>query len=312
MQMHRDAVRKKARQLGGMTKAVGKWALQRPEMMRVTWKACMVPALTFAQEVLCLGPELEQELDRVQREIGIRAMGGNRLVAQEGLTGEFACAPFGVREMRAKMAFVGRLRYMDGDRWARKVYKYVGSHGLRTMWEERVKRIERWKGVEWRGLQDETVGQWTQREKKEVEWRFENEWRWRMTQKTSLIAYRTREQMTWDNIYDGSYGSDLLFRARTGCLETGRRMRWQEGASQECRLCGAVMEDVPHVILYCPALDGIRAQVGWPGSGAEHTEGEISEIRKRLGIGREVEPNRAWIKLAERVLVSWRKLGGGR
>src|SRR5438132_5120997 len=87
LEEHGRKVEMKGRRAGGMTKAVGRWALRRPEIMRTVWKGAMVPGLTFGQEILCMDKKVEREMDRVQREVGLRAMGGSGQVAQEGLEG---------------------------------------------------------------------------------------------------------------------------------------------------------------------------------------------------------------------------------
>jgi len=219
---HEGKVRGKGHRARGITKAVGKWAVCRPEVMRRVWKGAMVPMLTYGQEVLVLGKEVGKELDSIQREVGMRALGGTRLVAHEGLEGEWGCSSFKVRESRAKLGFEGRLRYMRGERWAKKVYQYVGVQGLNTKWEKKVRSLGEWKGVERRGLVPETEEQWVRRERGEVERQAERERMWRMDKKSSLRYYKMGGgKGNSGKIYDGSYGSDLLFRARVGALEEG-------------------------------------------------------------------------------------------
>jgi hypothetical protein len=307
LQKHEDKVRKRARQAGGMTRAVGRWEICRPEVMRRVWKGAMVPAVTYGQEVLCMGKEVELELDRVQREVGLRALGGTQLVAQEGLEGEWGCSSFKVREARAKLGYEGRLRYMSSERWAKKVYRYVGVLGIKTLWEQKVRRIGQWKGVDRRGVVLEEEKGWVRRERREADEQDRRERQERMGKKSSLKYYKgIVSEGKWTGIYTGSYGSDLLFRARTGSLETRRRMRWK-GEGEECKLCGHESEDLAHVVLHCRALQQEREKRGW----GSVTEEEGDMIRKRLGIGMEGEQDRSWVRKAEGFLVAWKKIGGG-
>ena len=147
---------KKTKTLTGITKAVGKGAVCRPETMRRVWKGAVVPSLTYGQEVLCMNKDVKDKCDKAQREVGIRALGGTQLVAQEGIEGEFGCSNFKVREARAKLSYQGRLRYMPTERWAKKVYQYVGVNQIDTVWERKMRSMGEWKGIENRFIQEET------------------------------------------------------------------------------------------------------------------------------------------------------------
>jgi len=100
------------------------------------------------------------------------------------------------------------------------------GRGVKTRWEDKVRKIGAWKGIERRGLREDLKGSgWKREERGGGGGRRERENR--MGQKSSLEYYRGGAGSGWAGIYDGTYGSDLLFRARVGALETGRRMRWK-------------------------------------------------------------------------------------
>ena len=129
-----------------------------------------------------------------------------------------------------------------------------------------------------------------------------------MEKKSSLRYYRGGGGRKGQReIYNGSYGSDLLFRARVGALDTRRRLRWQ-GLGEECRLCGGGTEDLEHVMLRCGGLEQERLMMEWE----DVEEGkEMEQVRFRLGIGREGEGDGMWIEKAKRYLMGWRRKGGG-
>ena len=61
-----------------------------------------------------------------------------------------------------------------------------------------------------------------------------------------------------EEFYDGSIGSQLLFRARMGSLEvTGCTYRWS-GRGEECEWCDA-RETVEHLVVEC---EGLREERG--------------------------------------------------
>jgi hypothetical protein len=276
-------------------------------MMRTLWKGAVVPALTYGMEVLCWGNEVERAFERTQREVGLRAMGGGKLVPAEGLEGEFACSSFKVREARAKMAYKGRLKFMAADRVARKVYLYCGVQQHKTSFEKRLRQIETWKrdyGREVNAGVDEK--RWVSTEIKGIEEKRNRLWRQGMEKKSSLLYYRTGQQVSWSGLYDGSRGSDLVFKARIGALETDWRIHYITGESGDCSLCGQSRGDLRHVLLECTELAADRVQALW---GEENDC--VAAVRSRLGLGRELEKN-AWGKLgwmtqASRYLLSWDK-----
>jgi len=306
LQSHEDKVRSRTKKLAGMVKAAGKGILCRPEMMRMMWKGAAVPAITYGQEVLCMNKDLRGEMDKAQREVGLRALGGTQLTAQEGLEGEWGCSNFEVREARAKLGFEGRLRFMGTDRWAKKVYMYVGVQCRNTRWEKKVRKIGEWKGIENR-TPGGTVEQWVSRERKEAEQRGLGDRIGKAQGKSSLKYYREGEFGGWSGIYDGTFGSDLLFRARVGALETRRRMRWL-GGTTECGICGEGVEDLEHVMLKCEGLKEERQRLQWENMVEEE---EVNIVRHRLGLGREDEKDRKWREDAMTYLKIWKKLGGG-
>ena len=63
--------------------------------------------------------------------------------------------------------------------------------------------------------------------------------------------------------YDGSLGSDLLFRAKAQCMDVNaRNYRWSESHSKLCQMC-AMGEDktVEHVVLGCEKYDRDRMEM---------------------------------------------------
>ena len=60
--------------------------------------------------------------------------------------------------------------------------------------------------------------------------------------------------------YDGSFGSSLLFKARSGSLElNSRTYRWNENQTKLCIKCNeGVEEDLSHVVIHCEKYDCAR------------------------------------------------------
>src|SRR5579859_3728220 len=99
---------------------------------------------------------------------------------------------------------------MAGERWAKKVYRYVGVKGLNTQWEKKVRKIANWKGIDRRGAQVESEEQWVRRERREVEEQGRRDRAQKAERKSSLKYYAGYGGDGWKGIYDGSCGSGLL------------------------------------------------------------------------------------------------------
>ena len=79
-------------------------------------------------------------------------------------------------------------------------------------------------------------------------------WQSSMLSKSTLVTNRHKESITREFLFDNTKGSDL-FKARAGSLEMNHR-HWI-GLPPDCPLCFAPIEDVQHVVKYCPALGPI-------------------------------------------------------
>ncbi|KAG0725737.1 hypothetical protein GWK47_038027 [Chionoecetes opilio] len=103
--------------------------------------------------------------------------------------------------------------------------------------------------------------------KKEINRRVEEkgkeEWLRGMSEKSTLEWYRRKDQPRYERFYDGGYGGDLLFRARTKSLEVNSRMyRWKNDGSKVCEMCvTGVDETVEHLMLECERYEYARTQM---------------------------------------------------
>ena len=76
-----------------------------------------------------------------------------------------------------------------------------------------------------------------------------------METKNSLQLYKMKQNPKWEEVYNGSWESSLLFKAKTNSLEVNeRRKRWGE-TIEHCEKCGTrnerVKEDIRHLLIEC-------------------------------------------------------------
>ena len=73
-----------------------------------------------------------------------------------------------------------------------------------------------------------------------------------MGTKSTLNMYRSKEKPRYEGCYDGSWGSSLLFKARTGSLEVNARTYRFNGRGNMCEWCeGRENETVAHLVIEC-------------------------------------------------------------
>ena len=87
-----------------------------------------------------------------------------------------------------------------------------------------------------------------------------NKWKRGMNEKVTLEWYASKECPKYEKYYDGSVGSQLLFKVRTQSLElNARTYRWNEGGVKRCMMCDlGEDETVMHVVVECDKYDGQR------------------------------------------------------
>ena len=91
-------------------------------------------------------------------------------------------------------------------------------------------------------------------------------WQQEMDNRTTLELYRSfKRTIGQEDLYDNSYDSQLLFRARTNSLDLNWRKRFH-GQTGECRLCEAEEEEtLDHFLTRCAGLLEVRLEYGVEG-----------------------------------------------
>ena len=91
-------------------------------------------------------------------------------------------------------------------------------------------------------------------------------WRTGIENKQTLVRYGLKKAPHWESFYDGSWGSSLLFKARSGSLEVNERTyRFNPRNSKECEhgciVNGRVAEEtIQHIMTEC---SGYSEAMAW-------------------------------------------------
>ena len=91
--------------------------------------------------------------------------------------------------------------------------------------------------------------------KKAVENKGLSIWKQGIERKQSLVYYRNKEKPGYEYGYDGSWEAKLIFKTRTGSLETRHRTRRWNNNEWWCEACleqgVRIREDIEHLIVGC-------------------------------------------------------------
>ena len=266
LDIHEENIRQTSRKAANVMRKRSLWGCNRFLLVREMWKCVHVPCFSFANAVLTFQPGTRQWLERGQREVGRLALGCHGRVAIEAIQGDVGWSSYEAREARSKIAYEGRLRLMNDNRWARRLFRYTSLTGIRTQWTARVYTLRRKFGFFAKPVKASTECGWARAVQEQVREEENEQWRKAMRSKATLTVYRScKNEIEKERMYDNSGGSGLLFEARAGALRTlVYRRRFDENiddTSAMCRVCGQEEETIPHLVLRCTCL-GPRQREG--------------------------------------------------
>ncbi|KAH7932036.1 hypothetical protein HPB52_024979 [Rhipicephalus sanguineus] len=222
------------------------WAFNKFEVTRELWKSVAVPALTFANSVLCLSSGTRQSLEVRQREAGRAALGVHRGVPNEAVQGEVGWSSFEAREAVSKLAYERRLSQLPDGRWAREVFKYIHLKCINTKWVLRTKRLaERYEVAPCR-LTEKPQRDRRTKVREAVQEAESASWRTMAAGKPALSFYsKAKQAIEKEPLYENSKGSGLLCEARCGMLRTRLlRATYTPNLDTTCPLC--TLEEEKH------------------------------------------------------------------
>ncbi|KAH7965447.1 hypothetical protein HPB49_007795 [Dermacentor silvarum] len=198
-------------------------------------------------------------LERGQRGVGRLALGCHGRVAVEAIQGDLGWSSFEAREARSKAAYEGRLRLINNERWARRVFRYTSLKGVSTQWSRRLYSLCRKFSLFTDPVQEDSERKWSMEVRTRVQEAETSMWQSAMDQKSSLALYRVHKTtISVERLYDNSAGSALLFETRAGALRTKvYRRRFDQSVDDstvQCRACGDDEENIEHIVLRCDRL----------------------------------------------------------
>lgn len=286
-QAHEAHLKTKGRRNAAIMKHRALWGYSKYEVVRGVWKRVMVPGLTFANSVLCMKPETQAGLEVNQRAVGRLALGAHSKTTNEAVQGDMGWSSFEAREAQSKIKFEERLRDMEDEKWAARVFKYLYLRSVDTRWRRRTRQLTKryGKSVGESGVYT-TV-------KKQVKAAETTKWAQRMEAKKTLETYRAeKREIKKEGFYGNTRGSALLFEARAGCLRTRAYTGSYRQQDETCACCGSDRETIDHIVRSCTEIRPPRG------------EGETT-LAEALGFGARGNLNFKAIEVTKRRLEWW-------
>ena len=249
------------------------------DVLREVWKSVAVPSVMYGMNVVTWKEGEIGKLEIGQNRVARMALNAPRYAALEALRGDMGWSTFRERQMKATLRYKVRLERMEDTRLARKVYLWNERHSrwlkncinmsnrcnLGIIWtygrnEGREDEYEWRMAYENREGNELDVRKWAKVIDQEVKRVGLRKWRNEMERKSTLEWYKEKEAPAYERWYDGSLGSDLLFRARAQCMDVNeRKYRWSDSGSKVCQMCDmGEDETVEHVLLECGKYDRER------------------------------------------------------
>lgn len=208
------------------------WGCNRFVLVRELWKAVHVPVLTFANAVVCLSAATRQWLERGQREVGRLALACHGRVAVEAVQGDLGWSSYEAREARSKAAYEGRLRLMNDQRWARRVFRYTAIKGMNTPWRRRLHNLCRKYSLFTDPVQEDSERKWAVRVRNRVQEAETSMWQAAMEKNLALPYTEPTRPPSPPNDYTTIVSAvrfclrPVLERSALGCIGVTSTRRW--------------------------------------------------------------------------------------
>ncbi|KAM7290562.1 hypothetical protein ISCGN_027182 [Ixodes scapularis] len=256
---HHEGLRKSSVSKRNILRRRSLWSCDRYIVTRELWKAVAVPGLTFGNSVICVPSELRTYLERRQREVGRQALGCHGQVANELIEGDVGWSSFEEREANSKLQYYTRLRYMNGDRWARRVFMCIHLHSyINSTSRKRVARLGTRFKIFSLATEPQTEKEWMSTVREEAKRVERDRWMSGMLQHPPMHMYESlKTEIAPVTFCGNTLGSRLLIEARGGALRTRiYRSKYDSSVIDKvCSACGAGEETIDQLLLACRALN---------------------------------------------------------
>ena len=269
----------RANQWWGILCSMVKFRSNKYEVVREIWKSIAVPGILYAMDSINWTADEIRKIDVIQNKVGRLGLGANYLVGTEAIRGDMGWSTFEERLFKGKLKYKIRLEKMEELRWAKNMYQ---DSGTKSRWNMNCVRIankcgffRKWvdrgngNAREWElslflgDSNDYSVRKWKVIINNKVKEFGLEKWKAGMEKKSTLKLYSNKVTPRKEVFFNGNWGSELLFKARSNSLEINERTyRFNERREKTCYICNmAVNETLDHLMTECPTYDQDRVGI---------------------------------------------------
>ena len=254
--IHKEKKIKTAKLFSNLTYSVIQKSCNKLTIGKAYWESVVVPAVMYGTTLVTWNKTELDELQREENKVWRFILGGPGYVTVTAMRGEMGATTVRIRDMKAKLKYVrGVMRGRTGN-----LTKTVMTDMFERGGDKLVKVVKNYMSDIGISDLDQLEGLSEFELNKRIKVMDENKWRNEMIEQTTMEIYRQyKNNLRLEIIYNNTYESVLLFRARSNSLNLGWRERFS-GGSGLCKVCGGCqVENLVHFLLECSAYDYDRS-----------------------------------------------------
>lgn len=231
-------------QMMGMIRSIAKKHVNMYKIVRELWKGIAIPRALYGYDICRVKNSESSRMDKIQNKVARMALGARKFVAIEALRGDMSWSLFKDRIPRLKANYKVKLLSMSINSWPGFLYRYRYN----SKWKKEMRKHDNYYHLHDSYHKEES--------KKLIRERItdtaQRVWERGVQSKSTLALYSNKEKPCTEEFYDGSWGSSLLFAARSGSLNINATTRHWNGIGEVCQNCFAgERETLEHLLIEC-------------------------------------------------------------
>ena len=252
---HKEYLKNRATQLANILPAVSHRSSNKLLIGKTYWKNVCIPRLLFASSVIPMNQEFIQNLQKSENRAFRCLFNAPKFTPICSLRGEVGASLMISRLHKNKLNYLKHLLTSENELINKIAITQLQEK--KSPWGKEMHKI-----LNKYNIDVELIKILSKKEIKDKVTKIDTEsWNTNVEQKSSLEIYRKfKTEIKEENIYTNSYASNLLFRCRTNTLILNDRKRFSN-EDTSCPCCGHGVEDLIHVLLFCPKYATARNEV---------------------------------------------------
>eukprot|EP00922_Rhytidocystis_sp_ex-Travisia-forbesii_P016704 GHVS01024983.1.p1 GENE.GHVS01024983.1~~GHVS01024983.1.p1 ORF type:complete len:240 (-),score=2.88 GHVS01024983.1:73-792(-) len=229
---------------------MGKDSFNQVMVGRAIWEKSALVGALYGLSVIPVPAVYLDKMEAIQSDLGRCLTGAAPFTATDGIRGELGWMRVKDRVAVQKLTYLNYLCHCNSDRFCKAIFDELWSLEIDTKWKVEIVSLLDDYALSIEELMLAGVRQAKAVVKGRVQDASRILWRMGVSRKSSLKWLTQKTQPHFEEYLDGTYGSRLLFKLRTGSLALGQRVKWED--DRLCMVCReGVLESECHFILEC-------------------------------------------------------------